>query len=54
MAKPFQALLFRGYAIATITAHAPGQHMWPSPGPGPNSKCSNTVPNHTVEVRRSY
>ena len=24
-------------------AHVPGQHMWPSPGPGPDSKCSKTV-----------
>ena len=35
MAKPFQAL--------KITASAPGQHMWPNPGPWPNSKCSKTV-----------
>ena len=24
-------------------AHAPGQHMWQSPGPEPDSKCSKTV-----------
>ena len=24
-------------------ANVPGQHMWPSPGPRPNSKCSKTV-----------
>ena len=24
-------------------AHTPGQHMWPNPGPWPNSKCSKTV-----------
>ena len=24
-------------------SHAPGPHMWPSPGPGPDSKCPKTV-----------
>ena len=24
-------------------AHAPSPHMWPSPDPGPDSKCSKTV-----------
>ena len=24
-------------------AHAPGLHMWPSPGPWPDSKCSKTA-----------
>ena len=24
-------------------AHEPGLHMWPTPGPGPDSKCSKTV-----------
>ena len=24
-------------------AHAPGPHVWPSPGPGPDSKCFKTV-----------
>ena len=35
MAKHFQTQLVRrfgGYTIAIITAHAPGLHMWPSPG----------------------
>ena len=31
-----------------VTAHAPGQHMLPSPGPGPDSKCSKT--GKTVKV----
>ena len=39
-AKSFQAKFLRGYTIASITAHVPGQHMWPSPGPWPESKCS--------------
>ena len=42
MAKPFQALLLQDYIIAIITAHL-GPHMWPSPGPGPDSKCSKRV-----------
>ena len=37
MAKPFQALLLRGYTIAIITAHAPDPHLWPRQGPGPYS-----------------
>ena len=32
MAKPFQALMFRSYTNAIITAHAPGQHIGLSPG----------------------
>ena len=43
MAKSYQALLLRSYAITKITAHAPGQHMWPSPGPWPDPKCTKTV-----------
>ena len=42
-AKPFQALSFRCYTKSIITAHAPGPHIWPSLGPGPDSKCSKTV-----------
>ena len=38
MAKPFEAPFLRGYATAIIFAHAPGPHMWPSQGPGPDSK----------------
>ena len=41
--QAFQALLLRGYTIPIITANAPGPHMWPSPGPGPDPKCSKTV-----------
>ena len=41
-AKPFQALSFRCYTKSIITAHAPGPHIWPSLGPGPDSKCSKT------------
>ena len=26
----------KGYSIAIITAHVPGQHMWVSPGPRPS------------------
>ena len=35
MTSPCQTLLVRGCTTAIITAHAPGQHMWPSPGLGP-------------------
>ena len=37
------AFLLLGYTIAKITVHAPGQHMWLSPGPWPYSECSKTV-----------
>ena len=43
MAKPFQALLFRGYTISIIIVHVPGQQMWLSVGPWLESKCSKTV-----------
>ena len=40
-----QAKLLSGYSIVVSTAHVPAQHtdMWPSPGPGPDTKCSKIV-----------
>ena len=34
--------MLRGYIIATINVHAPGQHMWLSPGSGPHFRWVNT------------
>ena len=40
MAKPFQAHMPKGYTKAIITAKVPGPHMWPCPGPRPDSNLS--------------
>ena len=42
-AKPFLSLLLREHMNSYNHVHAPGWYMWPSPGPGPYSKCSKTV-----------
>ena len=47
MIKPFQILLLRGFTTALITAHAPGQHIWPSRAQG------QTQVLQTVEVQCS-
>ena len=47
MGKTLKLKLLLGYTIVMITVHAQGQHMWPSPGPGPDSKCSESK---TLEI----
>ena len=42
MARQFSNLALRLYNVYNH-AHVPGPHMWPSPGPGQDSKCSKTV-----------